>query len=104
MQSDDCNRKHKICTKLSLGIAEGKTSNSIPPRTSPVAHLEGQFVLLVVLERPHLVDDVLEVRLHEVDRGLKLLPNRLLRTLGPLVVIVTATIVIEIGRAQRSLR
>ena len=88
MQSDDCNRKHKICTKLSLGIAEGKTSNSIPPRTIPVAHLEGQFVLLVVLERPHLVDDVLEVRLHEVDGRLEPLPDVLLRPLGPLVIVV----------------
>ncbi len=44
------------------------------------SHLEGQFVLFVVLEGPHLVHDVLEVRLDEVDGRLELLPDQFYKT------------------------
>ena len=50
--------------------------------------LEGQLVLLGVGEGPHVLHDVLEVRLHEVDGRLELAPHLGLCLIRDLVVVV----------------
>ena len=52
-------------------------------------HLEGELVLLRVAEGPHVVDDVLEVRLDEDDCGVEARANHLFGRVRSLVGVVT---------------
>ena len=52
-------------------------------------HLEGELILLGVAEGPHVVDDVLEVRLDEDNCGVEARANHLFGRVRSLVGVVT---------------
>ena len=54
-------------------------------------HLKSEFVLFIVFECPHFVDNIFQIGFDKVDCRLKSLSNCLFRSLGSLVVVVTET-------------
>ena len=60
-----------------------------------IGHLKSQFVLFVVLEGPHFVDHILQIRFDKIDCRLKSLSNIFFCPLRPFVVVI-ATMILNI--------